>query len=692
MTGALPIIIGILIAALAVMAIIYFMLQKKMQEGGKAYEIEKMLSSTKSGGFSFEIFLQKAYNKIAKIPVLSRYLYKIRKRIELLSNDDEYAVRKQSAKIFLISGSLSIILTVVLFVINWPDPFMLIISALGVTVIIETILEMLVDRLDFKMLKQTLDLFSEVRHYYHEFGMVDEAIYESAQILNNEITVQGTAIYEMLTANDSETELEKYYDTAPNRYLKAFAGLSYLTREYGDRKVDGASLYLRNVNNISQELQMEILKRDKINYIFQSLSVISIAPLFVIKILRDWAISTFSITSVFYLGKIGRIMEIVILLMGFLCYNLLRRVKETTDKSRDTGMNHNVWQAKAYKIRPIEWIVDRLMPVPGSVEYGKQQQLLIDTGANKKLEWVYVNRILSVILCFIAMMGLFSYLHKYEQNRILTEPTSEEMTLGNVSESEKEKQMEITNFDNYFIEKYTDKEYTREELVQFVITSADFKEKYSDEEVAEKAAERIVDKIDTFKNEYVKPFEVLIALAVAFMGYSIPMWILKFQRKMLEVERESEVMQFQTIILMLMRIERISVETILEWLERFANLFKPSISTCLNNFEAGGWRALEQLKDESTYEPFIRIVENLQAAVEKIPIPDAFDELESERAFFQEKRKEANERLITKKSMIGKVVGFAPMIVLFVGYLIAPLIWVSMTSMGEYMSQMQSYL
>lgn len=692
MTGALPILIGIMIAALAVIAIIYFMLQKKMQEGGKAYEIEKMLTSTKASGFSFEIFLQKAYNKVAKIPVLSRYLYKIRKRIEMLNNDDEYAVRKQSIKIFLISGSISLILAVVLFVINWPDPFMLTVSVLGITIIIETILEMLVDRLDFKMLKQTLDLFSEVRHYYHEYGMVDEAIYESAQILNNEMTVQGTAIYEMLIANDSETELEKYYDTAPNRYLKAFAGLSYLTREYGDRKVDGASLYLRNVNNISQELQMEILKRDKINYIFQSLSVISVAPLFVIKLLREWAVSTFSITSVFYMGKVGRVMEIIILLMGFLCYNLLRRIKETNDKPRDTGVNHNVWQAKVYQIRPIEWIVDRLMPVPGSVEYGKQQQLLIDTGANKKLEWVYVNRILSVILCFIAMMSLFTYLHKYEKNKIMTEPTSDQMTLGNVSEEEKEKQLAITDFDNYFIEKYTDKKYTREELMQGLITSTDLLNRYPTDEAAKAAAERIIGKVDHFKNEYVKPFEVLISIAVGFMGYFIPMWILKFQRKMLEVERESEVMQFQTLILMLMRIERISVETILEWLERFANIFKPSISTCLNNFEAGGWKALEQLKDESTYEPFIRLVENLQAAVEKIPIPDAFDELESERSFFQEKRKEANERLIAKKSMLGKVVGFAPMITLFVGYLIVPLIYVSITSMGEYMTQMQAYM
>ena len=32
-------------------------------------------------------------------------------------------------------------------------------------------------------------------------------------------------------SDDPETELEKYYDIAPNSFLKEFAGISYLTKE-----------------------------------------------------------------------------------------------------------------------------------------------------------------------------------------------------------------------------------------------------------------------------------------------------------------------------------------------------------------------------------------------------------------------------------------------------------------------------
>ena len=127
-----------------------------------------------------------------------------------------------------------------------------------------------------KLLREQLDFFAEIRHAYHEYNMVEEAIYEVSQDDEKEVSRQAEKIYEVLISDDPETELEKYYDIAPNSYLKEFAGVSYLTKEFGDRKdKDGASLYLKNLNNITQEMQLEILKRDKLDYVFQSLSMIS---------------------------------------------------------------------------------------------------------------------------------------------------------------------------------------------------------------------------------------------------------------------------------------------------------------------------------------------------------------------------------------------------------------------------------
>ena len=135
-----------------------------------------------------------------------------------------------------------------------------------------------------------------------------------------------------------------------------------------------------------------------------------------------------------------------------------------------------------------------------------------------------------------------------------------------------------------------------------------------------------------------------------------------------------------------------NVEIILEWLERYSNIFKEPITKCVNNFESGGWEALEELKEDVSYVPFIRIIKSMQAAVEKIPIQDAFDELDTERAYYQEKRKESNDRLISKKGIIGKAIGFTPMVCMFVGYLIVPLVVIGLLNMTNAFSTMSSMM
>jgi hypothetical protein len=201
--------------------------------------------------------------------------------------------------------------------------------------------------------------------------------------------------------------------------------------------------------------------------------------------------------------------------------------------------------------------------------------------------------------------------------------------------------MEITKQDNIVLDQYRGKPKTTQEQIKTSVQKLKYYEGAESTEI-DKAAERIYNKLQVINTEYVQWFELLLAFVFAVIGYMAPLWILVFQAKMRQLEMEDEVMQFQTIILMLMRIERVNVEIILEWLERYSNIFKAPITKCVNNYEAGAWEALEAMKEEVNYVPMIRIIESLQAAVEKIPITDAFDELDSERDYYQEKRKESN--------------------------------------------------
>jgi hypothetical protein len=258
-----------------------------------------------------------------------------------------------------------------------------------------------------------------------------------------------------------------------------------------------------------------------------------------------------------------------------------------------------------------------------------------------------------------------------------------------MSDADEKKALKTTEKHNYFLNMFKGKTDTTKEQIEVAMRHSSYYEDATDAEI-ESDADTIYTKLKTVNGEYFQWFEMLLSLVFAFVGYMSPIWILMFQVKMRQLDMEDEVMQFQTIILMLMKIERVNVEIILEWLERYANIFKEPITKCVNNYEAGAWEALEELKNDVSYVQFIRIIESLQAAVEKIPIKDAFDELDTERAYYQEKRKDSNERLISRKGMIGKVIGFAPMVCLFVGYLIIPLVVIGMLSMTSAFSTMSS--
>ena len=314
-----------------------------------------------------------------------------------------------------------------------------------------------------------------------------------------------------------------------------------------------------------------------------------------------------------------------------------------------------------------------------------------DAASKQKIEWLYINKICTCIITFLASLLFFNQLHKIAVDYVYTNPTSDNNILGQMSGSDQKKAMEITKQDNYFLDRFKNINGVTEKQLSKAIENSKYYEDATEEERVT-ATTRIYKKLQVIQSENMQWFELLLAIGFSVIAYQAPVWILIFQRKMRELEMENEVMQFQTIILMLMKIERVNVEIILEWLERYSNIFREPITKCVNNFESGGWEALEELKNDVSYIPFVRIVESMQAAVEKIPIQDAFDELDTERAYYQEKRKESNERLISKKGMIGKAIGFAPMVCMFVGYLIIPLVVIGLLNMTSAFSTMSGMM
>lgn len=670
------VIVGIAFAAVIIM----YMIIRKKRQNSDVVRIENLRKGTEQRSFSWDVLYQKLYIRYMHLPFIKTYLLKIRRRLEINNLDDEFTTRLQASKIITKALAITIPLTIILIAITHSNILLMFIVLIFEAFIIDNLTDSMVNKLDNQLLIQQIDFFAKMRHAYHETNMVAEAIYQTAQESEYvEISRQAEQIYNILNSSDPETELEKYYDIAPNNYIKEFAGISYLTQEFGDRKTDNTSLYLTNLENITQEMQLEILKRDKLNYVFQSLSFIAIAPTILLEPIRKWAISNFSFTKSFYDGKQGMYVQILIMVVTFICYILIRKLKDN-GSTKITENNQNPWEEKLYKKKPIKRMVDLVMPIEGTKEFRKVQKQIKDAGSKKKIRWLYIDKLVACILTFVASIGVFWGIHKLEINYIYTEPTVDYNLIGQLSGKDEQKAIEKTKRQNVILNKFRGKNKTTQQEIQKEMKKTKEYRDFKDTDI-EKESKQIYDKLQRINAEYLKWFEVLLAILFAAIAYASPSWLLVFQIKLRRMLMEDEVMSFQTIILMLMKIERVDVEMILEWLERYADIFKEQINRCLNNYESGAWEALEEMKDEVTYEPFIRIIESLQSSVERVPIKEAFEELDSDRQYYRDKRKETNERLVNEKGRIGKVIGFAPMIITFVGYLIVPLVFIGLTSM-----------
>ena len=171
----------------------YIMLQKKLGKSDMR-RMRELRQGTKEKKFTSDVIYQKLYVIYSKIPFLKRYVRKLRRKIEIINIEDEYLTRMQTSKIVTNSIFIIVPLTLIVLLVTKGDALLRTILIFFEIFLLETIMSGMVDKLDTKLLKQQVDFFAEIRHAYHEFNMVEEAIYEVSQNDELEVSRQGEKI------------------------------------------------------------------------------------------------------------------------------------------------------------------------------------------------------------------------------------------------------------------------------------------------------------------------------------------------------------------------------------------------------------------------------------------------------------------------------------------------------------------
>ncbi len=618
-------------------------------------------------------FLYSLYILAQRVPPLKKYMQRIRKRIELLNLSDDWTISRKTMRFTLIS--LGITFAVLLFLLLCSQSFyFLCISFLTVYMMHNQIITLMTDRMDNKLLRQFESFLGNVRHHYHEHGMVDEAVYDSVSECGYEISQHANRIYEALTSADIDDAVSQYNETAPNKFMKTFVAMCYLVQRFGDKVVDNKSVFLNNLNYLKQEINMELLRREKLGYLFQSLSVISVFPIFTLRPLENWATSNIPELTEYYRGAYGFLATIGLFVLVFSAYQLIGRLQSN---AQYTPLNTRLmeWLLKI----PFFRIITEGMVEKNYTRALKFDRLLKRTGAKAGVSAFLAQKAVYAILAFLLTIGICINVHAIIRHNLLT--VSNNLILAEYNgQISTDAERQILESDRKIILHFKGRNTTFLQIEQFLRKSGE----YTDSTQLGITVKRIFTKLQIYNNQTYKWWELLTAILAGVIAWQLPWWMLLFRERIQKMNMEDEVMQFHTIILMLIHIERIHVEDILSWMEQFSDIFKSSIAKCINNYEYGDRQALEQLALDEPYTPFVRIVENLQSAADKITIEHAFDELKTEREYYQEKRKQDNEILVNRKGLWGKFIAFIPLGATVFLYLLLPFILVSAEQLKDF--------
>ena len=131
--------------------IAYVILNKKLAKS-EYRQIKKLQQGTKRQSFSMEIFFQKAYITCIRIPFIKRYLYKLRRRLEIINIDDEYATRRDATKILLKAIIILIPIVVLTIVLTKQNILLMSILLIFELFIVDTMVDGMVDKIDNNLL------------------------------------------------------------------------------------------------------------------------------------------------------------------------------------------------------------------------------------------------------------------------------------------------------------------------------------------------------------------------------------------------------------------------------------------------------------------------------------------------------------------------------------------------------------
>lgn len=516
-------------------------------------------------------------------------------------------------------------------------------------------------KMNKELLSQMENAMSKIRHNYQSSKDVVAALQNAVYDTPYEIGLHLQKIHDIIISPHMGYEIDKYKGNEPNQYMSMLLSACASVREYGDEVLpEGNTVFMRNLNYLKEDIQNEILTLEDNEIAFHGQTVLTVAPMFAIKPLQWWAEHFFPMTAPYYSGVLGLIALTIIFISSAVIYSRICALRD----GPSTGEKYSSIWSKIGEMPIASDFFGKYI----DKKYGKYRlykEKLNALGDYTGLKAFVAQQFSYAVIAFFLTIAIFNIADISQRYNSLNEWKSEFSQTFTPSEEYRANMEKIAKI--YTKEWVSRDDYTLEEMTKDIMENTDI----TSENYASTVATSVDKRIKRYNNTYFRFYYIIIAAGIGIGMFYMPIKVLNVRQGLVIVRQQEEIIQYQSIMLILMNLKGITVDTILEWMERFSYCFREQVAQCRVSMTYGKEKALKQMKNRTTYEPMRDFIDNL-LEIDNVGVAKAFDETKSDRVYFKETRKQMKTKTIRAKSKEARRIAMYPFFEVIVLMIVLP--------------------
>jgi hypothetical protein len=614
-----------------------------------------------------EYKLQKTFNNVydilSRIPLIQKEISDVRLRLYKINLWDESFLRYKAATKYLVSLIVFIILTL-LSIAYFSNNLYVMFSLIFFSYQFKNFV------LDWQIGNNT-NLLKGLKDYVEdvmkEFAYSHNVIL-ALKVARDENTHYTTVAHveKSINAIDDQEKMDEYSQECHDEFLRLLSTTCFLTNEQGDTISSNGktSNFVESLKDIYTLIEIELYKRRELKYWIKGLPFQCIIPLLIIIPYENWVNTIFTMVKEFYQTSSAFILKIGITIICLICFSIIKSYEKTEgDPILIQRIN---WETALFKFKPLAKFVKFIIP---------------RSGISTKIENIYLRKLLLGFGTFILTLLITVSINKINYNNILkNNTTSFQSDLITASG----KQIESTTIENEILNSLdsNDPEVNKDTATKLLMQKG-----VLDQSTLKKISQKIVDKKEVLSKQVTKWWEFVIAIVIGYAATFTPEIFMRIRINARKLSMESELILFETVILILIAHDNCTTELLLEYMSKFSVVFKDYLDLIIKKFQKIRYSEIDELLEEINYKEFTSIIKNIMRA-EEIGVKEAFVNLSNNRTASMENRKRDYEKLIDSRIGKSKLISKIPVGLFILGYVIFPIMSIAFIQLIDIKNKM----